>query len=91
MQKQRQEHAAPGTASLRAPGAVIMPASARETDGVGRKEVVGYAVRTGCARSTEDVTIRDGTAPIIERGEAEDEETEESLVESTALSQGAPD
>ena len=85
MQKQRQEHAAPGQTQ------VIMPASARGTEGAGSKEVAGYAIHTGEARSTEDVTVRGGTAPIIERGEADDDELEESLAESTASSQGAPD
>jgi hypothetical protein len=90
MQKQRQEHAAPEDMS-RAQGAVITPASGRGMEGVGSKEVAGYAIHTGEARSTEDVTIRDGTAPIIERGEAAEEEVEENLAESTASSQGAPD
>jgi len=85
MQKQHQEQAAPEQNS------VITPASARCMEGVGSAEVVGYAVHTGEARSTEDVTVRDGTAPIIERGEAAEEEMEEDLAESTASSQGAPD
>jgi hypothetical protein len=85
MQKPRQEHDAVGRKSL------IMPASARGTGGAGSSEVAGYAIHTGAARSTEDVTIRDGTAPILERGEADDDEVEESLAESTASSHGAPD
>jgi hypothetical protein len=96
MQKQRQQHAAPGDMSRerepsRAPGAVIMPASARCVDGVGSTQVAGYAIHTGAARSTEDVSVRDGTAPIIERGQADDDEVEEGLAESTASSLGAPD
>jgi hypothetical protein len=85
MQKPLQGHDALGQKPL------IVPASARGTDGVGSSEVAGYAVHTGEARSTEDVTVRGGTASIIERGEADDEEIEESLAESTASSQGAPD
>jgi hypothetical protein len=53
----------------------------------GGHEVAGYAVHTGEARSTEGVTVRDGTAPIIERGE----EVEEQPEERAASSQGAPD
>jgi hypothetical protein len=85
MQKQRQEHAVPGQKP------VIMPASARGMEGAANREVAGYAIHTGEARSTEDVTVRAGTAPIIERGEAELDELEEGLAESTASSQGAPD
>ena len=85
MQKPRQAHAVPGQSQ------VITPASTRCAEGAGGAEVVGYAIHTGEARSTEDVTVRDGTAPIIERGEADEEEMEENLAESTASSQGAPD
>jgi hypothetical protein len=31
--------------------------------------IEGYALHTGAARSTEDVTIRGGQAPILARGE----------------------
>jgi hypothetical protein len=86
MQKQRQEHTAPEQKP------VIVPASARCADGSGSADVAGYAIHTGEARSTEDVTVRHGTAPILERGEADDEEDAvEWLSETTASSGGAPD
>ena len=85
MQKPHQGHDALGQ------GQVIAPASARGMDGAGSTEVAGYAIHTGEARSTEDVTVRHGTAPIIERGEADNDEIEEALSESTASSHGAPD
>jgi hypothetical protein len=96
MQKPRQRHAGPGDMSRkrepsRAPGAMITPASARGIERAGSREVAGYAVHTGEARSTEDVTVRGGTAPIIERGEADDGEEDEGLTERTASSEGAPD
>ena len=85
MQKPPQEQAPPGQ------GQVIIPASAQRADGLGSRDLSGYAIHTGKARSIEDVTVRDGTAPIIERGEADDDEIDETLSEIDASSGGAPD
>jgi hypothetical protein len=38
----------------------------------------------------EDVTVRQGTAPIFERGEADDDEIEDVLPDALPVS-GAPD
>jgi hypothetical protein len=85
MQQPRQEHAQSGQKQ------VIVPASAQRVDGAGGTKLSGYAIHTGEARSTEDVTVRGGKAPIIERGEADDDEIEETLSEIDASSGGAPD
>jgi hypothetical protein len=39
----------------------------------------------------EDVTVRHGTAPIIERGEADDDDIQAGLAEIETDSGGAPD
>ncbi len=71
---------------------VITPASARQVDGMAAADLEGYAVHTGEARSTEDVTVRRGTAPILARGEGgEDEDAEEPLDDVNFASGGAPD
>ena len=73
------------------PTQIITPASARSGAEPGDRERSGYAIHTGAARSMEDVTVRHGTAPIIERGEADDDEFEERLAEIETDSGGAPD
>jgi hypothetical protein len=69
---------------------VIQPASARQTEGKSDAQIMGYAPHTGNARSMEDVTVRQGTAPIIDRGEADDDEIEDVLPDALPAS-GAPD
>jgi hypothetical protein len=85
MQKPPREHAPPSQ------GHIITPASARSADGRIDPAVIGYATHTGAARSMEDVTVRRGTAPIIERGEADDDEIEDALADSIPASGNAPD
>ena len=71
---------------------MIVPAGAQRPDGAGSLELSGYALHTGQARSTEDVTVRNGTAPIHARGEGvEDEDEAEPLDEILLASGGAPD
>jgi hypothetical protein len=70
---------------------VIKPVSVTCAGGTAAADLEGYAVHTGEARSTEDVTVRRGTAPIIERGEADGQEIEEGLTEIETDSGGAPD
>jgi hypothetical protein len=82
MQKPPREHAPPGQ------GHVITPA--RRADKAGAARVEGYATHTGNARSTQDVTVRDGIAPIMERGEAEDDEIMDAQAESIPSSGNAP-
>jgi hypothetical protein len=70
---------------------VIKPAS---INGAGRTTagLEGYAVHTGKARSTEDVTVRRGTAPILARGDGgEDEDAADPLDDVNLASGGAPD
>jgi hypothetical protein len=72
-------------------GKVILPASHREVE-PGRGELQGYATHTGEARSTADVAIRGGTAPLLEREEDdEDEESEAALADAIPASGNAPD
>jgi hypothetical protein len=71
---------------------VIVPASALRADGISSVDLEGYALHAGKARSTEDVTVRDGRAPLLARGEgAEEVEVEEELRDPTLASEGAPD
>jgi hypothetical protein len=51
----------------------------------------GYALHTGQARSMADVTVIDGSAPILERGEADDDEIEDALADALPASGNAPD
>jgi hypothetical protein len=70
---------------------VITPASVREASGESEGALKGYAIHTGEARSMADVTVRDGTAPILERGEGDDDEIEEVLADALPSSGNAPD
>jgi hypothetical protein len=61
---------------------------------VGRDENAGpqgYALHTGQARSMADVTVIDGSAPILERGAADDDEIEDALADAIPASGHAPD
>jgi hypothetical protein len=69
---------------------VITPAS-EERDAVRPgTRTQGYATHTGEARSTEDVTVRNGTAPILERGEGDDTEIEDAMADAIPASGNAP-
>ncbi len=76
---------------------VITPATAQRANGWSAADPEGYAVHTGKARSTEDVSVRRGTAPILARGEGApapaegEDEVEEALQDPTLASEGAPD
>ena len=72
-------------------GQMIMPATARPGQTASETETQGYAIHTGEARSTEDVTIRNGTAPILERGQGDDDELEELTDDALRSSGSAPD
>jgi hypothetical protein len=72
-------------------GQMITPATARPGQPASGTETQGYALHTGEARSTEDVTIRNGTAPILERGQGDDNEIEEVLADSIPAANNAPD
>jgi hypothetical protein len=85
MQKTPEEQALPKQPQ------VIKPVSVNCAGETVTADLEGYAVHTGEARSTEDVTVRRGTAPIIERGEADDDEIEARLTEIETDSGGAPD
>ena len=86
MRKARQEQV-PGRQKR-----MIVPASAQRPDGADGMELTGYALHTGQARSTEDVTVRNGTAPIHARGEGvEDDDEAEPLDDVLLASGGAPD
>jgi hypothetical protein len=86
MQKRLEEHALPKQPQ------VITPASAQRTDGIDPADLEGYALHAGKARSTEDVTVRGGRAPLLARGEgAEEVEVEEELRDPTLASEVAPD
>ena len=85
MQKTTLDHARDGQKQ------VITSVHAPPADPPDTEAVTGYALHNGAARSTEDVTVRDGTAPILERGDANDEESEETLDEIVTGSSGAPD
>jgi hypothetical protein len=69
---------------------VITPADGRQGDRATGTRTQGYATHTGEARSTEDVTVRNGTAPILERGEGGDTEIEDALADAIPASGNAP-
>jgi hypothetical protein len=73
------------------PRQIITPINVRPSDRPFDHERSGYAIHNGSARSMEDVTVRHGTAPIIERGQADDDELEETLAAIELDSGGAPD
>lgn len=70
---------------------VIAPTSATQAEAWPRTGPEGYATHTGKARSMEDVTVRGGTAPILERGEGDDTEIEDALADAIPASGNAPD
>jgi hypothetical protein len=70
---------------------MITPAEGRQGQTTPGTRTQGYATHTGEARSTEDVTIRNGTAPILERGEGDDTEIEDALADAIPASGNAPD
>lgn len=69
---------------------VIVPAYTERMDGKAPDRFGGYVVHTGEARSMEDVTIRDGHAPLLARGVGA-EEVEEDWQDAVLDSGGAPD
>ncbi len=71
-------------------GQVITPAADRREDAMSGTRTQGYATHTGEARSTEDVTVRNGTAPILERGEGDDTDIEDALADALPASGNAP-
>jgi hypothetical protein len=70
---------------------MITPAPAQKAVEEGKARPRGYALHTGQARSMADVTVIDGTAPILERGEADDNEIEDALADAIPASGNAPD
>ena len=80
----------PGAKSERK-GQMITPATARPGQTASGTGTQGYAIHTGEARSTEDVTVRNGTAPILERGQGDDDELEELSADELLSSGSAPD
>ena len=70
---------------------MITHATARRAAGQEAASPEGYALHTGEARSMADVTVCDGTAPILERGEGDDDEIEEALADALPASGNAPD
>ena len=53
--------------------------------------IEGYVPHTGEGRSPEDVTLRDGTAPILERGEGSDDTIADAPSHSIPTTSNAPD
>ena len=71
---------------------VIRPASAQRAGGKEPISFDGYALHDGIGRSMEDVTVRNGRAPLLARGEgAEAVEVEEELRDPMLASESAPD
>ena len=71
---------------------VITPASAQRADSKDPARLDGYALHEGLGRSTEDVTVRDGRAPLLARGEgAEEVQVDEELHDPMLASEVAPD
>jgi hypothetical protein len=71
---------------------VIKPVCVNDAGRMPAADLEGYAVHTGKARSTEDVTVRRGTAPILVRGDGgDDEDAADPLDDVNLASGGAPD
>ena len=51
----------------------------------------GYACHTGEARSTEDVTVRDGNTPLWDRGAGSEPDTGQPPDDAIPSSGNAPD